>query len=107
MKSSLVGKFPRSKEVCPGEFFHEYREVTKGVHRDTRVAHALTGPSGEVAELVPRVEGPNWLATMPDAETDMLSFPGYVRDEELGWVLGHHPLFNGVQNKNLHDLLTR
>ncbi len=72
---------------------------------DGRVAHALTAPSEVPQDLVPRAEGPNWLATMPDGESDMLLFPGYVRDEHQGWVLGHHPLFDDTQNAKLRELL--
>ncbi len=42
---------------------------------------------------------------MPEGEADMLAFPGYVRDEKLGCVLGHHPLTSEIQQKQLRDLL--
>jgi hypothetical protein len=108
VRSGRRGEFPKSRDDHNGELFKEYR-VYEGENGrcDARVAHALTSPVEEVSGLVPRVEGPGWLATMPDGETDMLSFPGYVRDEEQGWVLGHHPLFNDAHNEQLQALLNK
>lgn len=76
VRSGRRGEFPKSRDDHNGELFKEYR-VYEGENGrcDARVAHALTSPVEEVSGLVPRVEGPGWLATMPDGETDMLSFP--------------------------------